>query len=201
MTDALFGLVADWGVLGIAVSAYLSCLLVPVPTALLMLAGGAFAAAGDLSFAAVAGGAWLGAVSGDQTGYRIGRAAGGRLDRFAAARPGRRALFDRARGIVDTHGGLGVFFSTWAVAPLGPYVNFAAGAAGLGALRFTLWDAAGEAIWVLFYAGVGYAFADRLEALATFLPNAASFLAAGVVTLLLGALLFRRRRSGRSGGA
>ena len=194
MTDTLFSLVADYGLFAIAASAFLSCLLVPIPTALLMLAGGAFAAAGDLTFAGVVGAAWLGAVAGDQTGYRIGRVAGGRIGRFAEGHPRREALFARAERVVDTHGGLGVFFSTWAVAPLGPYVNFAAGAAGLGAVRFTLWDAAGEAIWVLGYAGLGYAFADRVEALGDLASNASGFLAAGVVTVILGILLLRRER-------
>ncbi len=193
MTDTVFGLVSSWGVLAITLSAFLSCLLVPIPTSLMMLAGGAFAAAGDLSFPAVAGGAWLGAVAGDQTGFRIGRTAGPGIGRFAARHPRREALFARARRVVDDHGGYGVFLSTWAVAPLGPYVNLAAGAAGLGAWRFTLWDAAGEAIWVIGYAGLGYLFADRIETLGAFLSNASGFLAAGTVTLLLGLLLLRRR--------
>jgi membrane protein DedA with SNARE-associated domain len=194
MTDTLFSLVADYGLFAIAASAFLSCLLVPIPTSLLMLAGGAFAAAGDLSFFSVAGAAWLGAVAGDQTGFRIGRAAGARLDRLAEGHPHRAALLARAGRVVDTHGGLGVFFSTWAVAPLGPYVNLAAGAGGLGPLRFTLWDAVGEAIWVLAYAGLGYAFADRVEALGDVASNASGFLTAGAITVFLGVLLLRRSR-------
>lgn len=60
----LFGLVADYGVWVLAVSCFLSCLLVPIPTSLLMLAGGAFVAAGDLDGGTAFAGAWMGAVLG-----------------------------------------------------------------------------------------------------------------------------------------
>ncbi|WP_121022556.1 hypothetical protein [Litoreibacter meonggei] len=38
---------AKWGLVVVALPAYFSCLAVPVPTSAVMLAGGAFAAAGD----------------------------------------------------------------------------------------------------------------------------------------------------------
>lgn len=193
MTETLFALVADYGVLAIAVSAFLSCLLVPIPTALLMLAGGGFAAAGDLTLPGVIAASWVGAVFGDQTGFQIGRVAGPHLDRFAAT-GARRKLLARARDTVARHGGIGVFFSTWLFAPLGPWVNLAAGAAGLGRLRFTLWDAAGEAVWVAGYAGLGYVFADRIADLAGVLSNASGALAAGAVTIGLGLVLLSRRQ-------
>ena len=60
----------------IFVSAFLSCLLVPIPTSLMMLTGGAFAAAGDIALWQVALAAWVGAVLGDQTGFFIGRKGG-----------------------------------------------------------------------------------------------------------------------------
>lgn len=199
MTETFLALVASWGVSAVAVSAFLSCLLVPIPTALVMLAGGAFAASGDLPLAGVLGAAWLGAVLGDQAGFRIGRHVGPGLERLAARRPGPEASYARARQVVAEHGGYAVFFSTWALAPLGPYVNFAAGAGGLGALRFTLWDAAGEAIWVGFYVLMGHAFADEFVWLAGVLSDAAGFVAAGAAAVGLGIVLLRRYRAHRSG--
>lgn len=76
MSAAVFALVADYGVWVIAASAFLSCLALPIPTSLMMLTGGAFAAAGDLALWQVMAGAWVGAVFGDQTGYFIGRTGG-----------------------------------------------------------------------------------------------------------------------------
>ena len=102
---------------------------------------------------------------------------------------------ERARAMVDKYGGLSVFFSTWAVAPLGPYVNIAAGAGGLSRWRFTLWDAAGEAIWVAFYVLMGFAFASEITSLSDILSNASGFVAAGVLTLILGIILVHRLRN------
>lgn len=165
MTDLFFALVASWGLIIIGLSAYFSCLAVPVPTFAVMLAGGAFAAAGDLILWQVLGVAYLAAIAGDQTGFHLGRAGGRWLDARLATRPNRAALFARASVVVDRWGGIGVFFSTWAAAPLGPWVNFAAGAARMNLWRFTLWDAVGEAIWVSGYVTLGYVFGTRLEAL------------------------------------
>ncbi len=92
--------------------------------------------------------AFVGAVLGDQAGYLIGRFGGAPLVERLARSPAAPAVLGRARALVDRRGGLGVFFSTWLVAPLGPWVNFIAGTTGLNWLRFTLWDVLGEAVWV-----------------------------------------------------
>lgn len=194
MTETLLTLTGTYGVWVVVVSAYLSCLAVPIPTALVMLAAGAFAAAGDLSFSTLLAAGWAAAVLGDQTGYWIGRRAGGPVLARLSRAPARARLIESARAAVDRRGGLGVFFSTWAVAPLGPWVNLVAGAAGLSWARFVLWDAAGEAIWVTGYLSLGHAFGDRLEALAALMGNLSGFLAAGLVAAGLGWALVRRVR-------
>ena len=81
MTDTLFSLVAQYGIIVIAVSAFISCLSFPVPTAFMMLAGGAFAASGDLVFWQVLLAAYAAAILGDQTGFQIGRMVGPGLKR------------------------------------------------------------------------------------------------------------------------
>lgn len=192
MIDLFFELVSGYGAIVIALATFLSCLFLPVPSSVMMLAGGAFVASGDMSLIAVLGGAFTGAVLGDQLGYRIGRWGGPRLSAWLARRPGRAAVLARAQATLRHWGGVGVFFSTWAVAPLGPWVNVAAGGAGMSALRFTIWDMAGEAIWVTLYVGLGYSFAANLDMLASTLGNAVGALSAGVVALLLGWVLIRR---------
>lgn len=198
MTDTLFGLVADYGVWVLAASCYLSCLLVPIPTSLLMLAGGAFVASGDLDGGTVLAGAWLGAVLGDQTGYAVGRRFGPLLTRLAATNKARRRLYARATETVRNKGEIGVFFSTWLFAPLGPWVNMAAGASGLPWLRFTLWDAAGEAIWVFGYIALGYSFAGQVTQISELTSNLSGFLVATLATGVLGWLLIRAVRKARA---
>lgn len=192
MTEALFGLVSAYGTIVIFASSYASCLGVPVPTAFVMLAGGAFVASGDLQAAYVVGAAWSGAVLGDQTGYRIGRIGGSALARRLENERRRAAVFARARAIVDRWGGLGVFFSTWLVSPLGPYVNLLAGATRMHWGRFTAWDTAGETIWITAYIGLGYAFSSRIGQLAELLGSSITFLTAAAVTVLLGYVLLKR---------
>ena len=178
MTDTIFALVTSWGAVVIFASSFLSCLALPIPTSLMMLSGGAFVASGDLALCQVVAGAYGGAILGDQTGYLIGRHGGAPLVERIARTPARRAVLERARRLVDRKGGLGVFFSTWLFAPLGPWVNFIAGTTGLGWLRFTLWDVLGETIWVTVYVGLGVAFATQIEAVADILGNAVGLLAA-----------------------
>lgn len=192
MIEQALSLVSLYGAAIVAICAFLSCLLVPIPTSIVMLSAGAFVAAGDLTAATVWLSAWSAAVLGDQTGYWIGRKGGAPLLDRIARHPHRAKVLGRARVSVDRHGGLGVFFSTWLFAPLGPYVNFVAGSVRLGWMRFSLWDMLGEAIWVSVYLGLGYLFADRVDALSALLGNLSGFLVAGLVATALGLALWRR---------
>ncbi len=157
MTETLFGYVSTYGLPVIAISAFLSCLAVPIPTFAVMLAGGAFAASGDLVLWQVLACAYVAALLGDQSGFQIGR-----------------------------WGGPAVIF-----APLGPWVNLVAGAAGMARLRFSAWDAAGEAIWVAGYVLLGFLFGSRLPELADLVGDWAGLVSSAGVTLVLGVILAR----------
>ena len=177
MSDWIFQTLAAHGVPLLALATLLSCLALPVPSSLMMLAAGAFAASGDLALTGAALAALAGALLGDQLGFALGRSGQSRLDRLIAAHPKRAAILARATALLRRRGGAGVFLSRWLFSPLGPYVNFAAGAAGLGWVRFTAWAAAGETIWVSLYTGLGYAFADNLAAVAEFASDISGLLA------------------------
>lgn len=195
MTEGLLALVADWGALFVMATTFLSCLALPVPASLVMLAAGAFVASGDLSATAVIAAAWGGAVAGDQTGWWAGRLLGARALPRLAARPGPRRMVAQARRALDDRSLVAVYLSRWLFSPLGPYVNLLAGAAGMGWLRFTLADVAGEATWVALYVGLGWAFAGQVADLGATLGNLTGALTAGIVALVLGRMLWRRRRA------
>ncbi|MBI1418336.1 MAG: DedA family protein [Limimaricola sp.] len=192
MTIDIFSLVAAYGVALIGVATLLSCLAVPIPTSLLMLASGGFAASGDLSLPWTMAAALGGAMAGDNIGHLIGRAGGPRLNRWLERAPARARLRAQAVAFMTRWGGFGVFLSRWLVSPLGPYVNFASGLGGMAWPRFALWAAAGEIVWVSLYVGLGYGFADHVAQIATVLGNASGALAGAVVTLGLGLWLWRR---------
>lgn len=191
MSDWLLLQLADYGLPLLFLTTALSCLALPVPASLVMLTAGAFAAGGDLDVMPTALSALAGALIGDQLGYAIGRAGQSRLHGYIDRYPKRAALLARAVTLLRQRGGLGVFLSRWLVSPLGPYVNFAAGAAALRWRQFTLWGAAGEALWVSLYVGLGYAFAENLTAVAEFASNISGLLAG--LAVMAGSGLWLRR--------
>ncbi|MGH1360793.1 MAG: DedA family protein [Burkholderiaceae bacterium] len=178
MSETVFSLIITYGLYVIFASAFLSCLALPIPTSLMMLSGGAFAATEDLVLWQVIAAAYTGAILGDQAGYLIGRYGGTPLIEKVARSPARAAALARARAIVDQYGGFGVFFSTWLTAPLGPWVNFIAGATGLSWTRFALWDLLGETIWVALYVGLGFAFANHIATVANIVSDVIGLLVA-----------------------
>lgn len=190
MTELLLKLVTDYGTWALMLTTFLSCLALPVPASLAMLAAGGFVAAGELSGPLVILAAFCGAVLGDQVGYGVGRFGSGFINRLAQ-HPERGAVLRTASEDLHRRGMALVFFSRWLVSPLGPYVNFVAGAAKLHWPRFLLADLAGEAVWVGIYVGIGMFFAGNITLVADILGNLSGLLAA--VAVALGAALWLRR--------
>lgn len=191
MSELALVLVADYGVTVLFLVTFLSCLALPVPSSLVMLAAGGFAATEDLVLIEAGLAAYAGAVLGDNLGYWIARGLGTRLGDWLSARPGRARLRSRAEAFMTRWGGSSVFFSCWLVAPLGPYVNYVSGLTRFGWWRFALWGAAGEIVWVGLYVGLGYIFADQITNVADVAGNLSGFLAAGVLAAGLGVWLWR----------
>lgn len=191
MTDWILAQLPLYGPALLGLTTFLSCLALPVPSSLMMIAAGAFVASGDLDLLPVAGAAYLGAVAGDQLGFWVGRRAAHLLPR-----PGTRSarLVAAALASLARHGALAVFLSRWMFSALGPWVNLAAGASGYGHQRFTLADLAGEAVWVAVYVGLGMVFGANLQAAADLAGNALGLMAAGAVALGLGLWLLRAAR-------
>ncbi|MCB6177351.1 VTT domain-containing protein [Rhodobacter sp. Har01] len=196
MTDWLLSAVPTYGPWLVAMVTFLSCLALPVPASILMLAAGGFAAAGDLGLWQVAGGALAGAVVGDQTGYWAARAGGPTLLARIAKGDARAPVVEKARTLLAAKGVVAVFLTRWLLSPLGPYANLVTGATGFGWLPFTLAAAAGEAVWVGVYTGAGFAFGGNLQAATQFAGSIIGFLAAGTVAFGLGFWLLSLARSG-----
>ena len=195
MTDTALALLAALGLPALGLATFLSCLAMPVPTSLMMLAAGAFAASGVMAPAGVLGAALLGAVAGDATGYALGRAAGPALTARLSHDPARAALLDKARAAIDRYGMLAIFLTRWLLSPLGPYANLLAGAAGMPPARFALAMVTGEAVWVALYVGLGYAFSAQIGAVAQLASDATGLVTSALVAALLARALWRWRRA------
>ena len=192
MTETLLGLVPTYGATLLALITFLSCLAVPMPASLAMLAAGAFSATGDLNIYGVSAAAFAGGIAGDQVGFAFGA----RIERRFSANAKAVALLAKARDLIGKRPGLSVYLTRWLLSPLGPYANVAAGAAQVPWHRFTLWGIAGEATWVAIYVGLGYAFGTQYEQIAGLTSNLTGFL----VGTLVAVLILRRGFSGRSKG-
>lgn len=195
MTSPLVSLIADYGVFLVFAVTFLSCLAIPVPSSLVMLAAGGFAASGDLALGWVACAAFAGAVMGDNGGYWIARFSGTRLSDWLAANPKRAGLYDKSEAFMNKWGGSSVFFSCWLVAPLGPYVNYVSGLTRFTWIRFAMWGALGEIVWVTIYVGLGYSFADQITALSTLLGNVSGLIVALFAVGILGWWLIKASRA------
>lgn len=193
MTEWLLALVPTYGPWMLFAATFLSCMALPIPASILMLAAGGFVAAGDLSLLSTASAALAGAVAGDQAGYWAGRLGGAGLLR-GRDKAGRLV---RATQMMAQKGGLAVYLTRWLFSALGPYVNLAGGAARMPLARFTLWSVLGEGTWVALYVGLGRAFAGNLEAASAQAVSILGFLGAGAVAVGLGYVLLRAMRAGR----
>ncbi len=200
MTDTAFALIANYGVVVLFCVTFLSCLALPVPSSILMLASGSFAATGDLSIYNVAIAAFCGAVIGDNTGYLIARLSNDWLGDWLFAAPKRARMMRKGQAFMTKWGGSSVFFSCWLVAPLGPYINFVSGLTKFTWARFALWGIAGEAVWVGLYVGMGYGFGENLDIVAGLLGNISGLITASVIAIGLGLWLRRatRRKSDKT---
>lgn len=175
ITDFLVAYLPQWGPFLVGICTFLSCLLLPVPSSILLIAAGAFVAADDLTLWSVVAGALIGYVAGDQSAFSLGRVAGAHILR----RPGRGAMAAaRARALLDRHGGWAVFLSRWLFSPLAPWMTLSAGAAGFPRLRFTMASLPGATIWVALYLGLGMIFGTNLQAASELASSALGLIAA-----------------------
>lgn len=201
MTDTLLALVPTYGVWLILLALPLSCLALPVPSSILVMTAGGFAAAGDLTLWQVQAAAFAGFVAGDQLTYGIARAGGASLVARMKARPKLGPLFAKAEEMLNRRGTLAVFLSRTIFSPLGPYMGYLSGALRLHWVVFTVAAFLGAACWSLGYSLLGYVFATQITQVASLIGNAIGFILAGAVALGLTWYLVRSWKAERARGA
>ena len=194
MTDLLLGLIPTYGVWLILVSVTLSCLALPVPSSIMVMVAGGFAAAGDFALWQLVLFAYAGFILGDQIAFWLARRAGESLMARLKSRPKTAAVLGRAEALVARHGLLAVFLSRTIFSPLGPYVGYVSGAFGMGWAPFTMTAIVGALCWCLCYAWLGYTFADQITQIAALISASVGIVIAGAVALGGLALLVRNYR-------
>ncbi|MBS1181801.1 MAG: DedA [Proteobacteria bacterium] len=198
MTETLLALVPTYGSWLVLLALLLSCLALPVPSSILVMTAGGFAASGDLVLWQVQAMALLGFVVGDQVAYALAWSGGRPLIARLRSRPGVDRLFDRAEALLDRHGLLAVFLSRTVFSPLGPYLGYLSGFLGLSWPSFTLAAVVGAICWCAGYSLLGYVFATQIAELASLIGNAIGLLIGGLLVAAAVWYLWRSWRSERA---
>lgn len=195
MTETLLALVPTYGSWLVLFSLLLSCLALPVPSSILVMTAGGFAASGDLVLWQVQTMAFIGFVVGDQIAYALAKTGGRPLIARLRHRPGADRLFGRAQLLLDRHGLLAVFLSRTVLSPLGPYLGYLSGFLGLSWLSFTLAAVVGAVCWCIGYSLLGYVFATQIAQIASLIGNVIGFLVGGCLVAAAVWYLWRSWRS------
>ena len=181
-------LVADYGLLAIAVGCYLEGESV-------LLLGGIGAQQGWLPLPGVVLAGVVGAVFGDQLYFHLGRRLG--VPAFAA-RPRLRRVTGLVAGWIERRGdlfliGFRFLYGLRIVSPL------LLGTGRVSAWRFTSFDLLGSLLWAVTVAGLGFAIGGSVASSSEWLRIAELLLLVGV-GLLAVVLWWRRRGSGAARG-
>lgn len=171
MTETILALIPHYGLFVVFSVVFLACLAVPLPSSMLVLSAGSFAASGDLSLWLVLGVTFSAFVLGDQVAFHLARHVGGALLTRFRARPRLAPILKRSEVMLRKRGPVAVLLSHTVLSPTCPYVSYLCGAGGLARSTFTVVGALGAAIWTSAYVGLGFVFATQLEQVAVIVGN------------------------------
>ena len=125
----------------------------------LLFVVGALCGAGLMNLPLAIGLLFVAAVLGDQVNYSIGRAVGPRVWQWENSRWFNKRAFDQAHAFYEKHVGI-----TIVLARFMPFVRtfapFVAGVAEMGRAKFTAYNVAGGALWVVGLTLAGYLFGN-----------------------------------------
>ena len=193
MSEQVLAALARYGSPALFAIVAIAAVGVPLPITLLLIVTGSLAAQGLMNVWSAIAIAALGSVAGDQIGYAVGRWGGSRLVAGLSRIIGSAQRIKELDAKAKSWGDAGVFFSRWLVAPLGPWINLASGAADYSWLRFTLWDFLGESFGAGLFIGLGLIFSDRVQEIGAILGDVTWAILGLLAAAFLGWKLFFKR--------
>jgi len=188
MSDFLLTQVINYGAPILGAIVFIGALGVPFPATLLVIAAGAFAKQGLLTWYTTGLVALTCVVIGDNLSYAMGHFAREPVLRRFQNSP----RWMQAESTFDRWGGMSVFWTRFLITGIAVPVNLIAGTSGFGFRRFLLYDLIGESIWIFGYGGLGYLFGTQWEVVSDVLGNI-SGLTLGLLILAVGIWLGIRR--------
>jgi membrane protein DedA with SNARE-associated domain len=153
----------------------------PLPSIPLLLACGALARSGQLHPLLVVLSALAACLIADNVWFQLGRKKGGKVLHFLC-----RIALEPDSCVRQTENaflryGVNALLVSKFVPGLNAVAAPLAGSSGASLIRFLIYDTTGALLWVLSYAGLGYAFSDQIETIGAYAMRTGS----GLVLLLL----------------
>lgn len=169
------------------VSVFAEQLCLPVPAVLFLLAGGAMAGSGQLSFTGILLVSVLGSLVADLFWFEAGRKCGKRVLRLLCALASDPSRCIRESKTVFAKRGLPLLLVAKFVPGLDGICPPMAGIVGASRATFILFDTAGAALWSAAYVTGGYIFAKELDRVLQYISVAANalILVLGVPLLIM----------------
>jgi len=188
MSDFLLTQIINYGAPILGAIVLIGAMGAPFPGTLIVIAAGAFAKQGLLTWYSTGLIALTCVVIGDNLSYAMGH---------FAREPVLRRFQDsenwiKAETTFNRWGGMSVFWTRFLLTGIAVPVNLIAGTSGFGFRRFFIYDLVGEAIWIFGYGGLGYLFGTQWEVVSDILSNI-SGLSLGLILLAIGIWLSVRQ--------
>ena len=178
MSDFLLTQIINYGAPFIGIIVFISALGAPFPCTLIVVAAGAFAKQGLLTWYSTGLVAVASVVIGDNLSYAMGHFAREPvLRRFQGSE-----RWNQAEETFNRWGGMSIFWTRFLITGIAVPVNLISGTSGFGARRFFIYDLIGETVWIFGYGGLGYLFGTQWELIGDILNN--------VSGLMLGLVMF-----------
>ncbi len=161
--QSLAPIISQYGYLGVGGLLFLEDFGIPVPGETVLIAAAFYAGAGDLNIFLVALIGFIGAVLGDNVGFAIGEYGGHPLvlkyGKYVFLTPER---LKRAEYFFNHHGGKVVTIARF-IEGLRQLNGIIAGLSDMRWPRFIMFNMLGAALWVSFWASVGYFSGDHIQ--------------------------------------
>ena len=193
LSDYLFDLMSQYGLVILVLVVFLGSLGAPVPAGPMAAMTGVFAFSGGLSALPTALAILFGSVTGDMLVYAIGRRTDperlvnvGRWVGYTAAN---RARLER---LFQRFGNLTLLLTRSLVAHISAVASLLAGSSGIPVSRFLIYTCCGRSLWLLIYFGAGYLVGSDFNVASSFLGYLSLLLIALAATITLIYFYFKK---------
>jgi membrane protein DedA with SNARE-associated domain len=181
MSDFLLTQVINYGAPLLGLVVFIGGLGVPLPCTVLVIAAGAFARQGYLTWHGAALISIACVVIGDSLSYALGYYA----SEYVLKRFGGTPQWLDTKKSFQKWGPLSIFFSRFLVTAIALPVNLLSGTTRFAFRKFLVYDTLGEIVWIFGYGGLGYLFGSQWEVVSEFLSNFGG-LVLGVIVFIVG---------------